>query len=85
MNGDSRKAFFFPRKRSKKKSFIVPLLPPFPALTSCDVRAMSAILGLRGDSIRVKVQQLRMVKLKGIQVADDTAALEPAPSNFFVK
>lgn len=46
---------------------------------------MSAILRLRGDSIRVKVQQLRMVKLKGVQVADDIAALEPAPSNFFVK
>ena len=64
----------------------MPLLPPFSCSElSCDVRAMSAILGLRGDSISVKVQQLRMVKLKGVQVADDTAALEPPLSNFFVK
>ena len=76
MSGDSRKAFFFPRKRIRTRtelhSAIVSL---FPARNSAVMSAMSASLGLRRDRIRVKIQQLRMVKLKSVHLADDTAEL----------
>lgn len=58
------------------KNFRVPLLPLFfcPELRH-GVRAMSANLRLRGDEMKVKSRQLRMVKLKteSAQATDNTA------------